>query len=84
MALNIAERFLQTNSGNKYIFVAIDHYLIWVEAKAIVEHETKIPARFLENGILSKFGVPKHVLMDNQGKWATKFDQLGKFYRIDH
>ncbi len=71
MALNLARLLLETNSGNKYILVVIDHYSIWVEAKAIAKCGTKILARFLEDEILCRFSVPKHVLLDNQGEWAT-------------
>ncbi len=75
---------LKTNSGNKYILVAIDHYSKWVEAKAIIDHGVKTITRFLEDEIICSIGVPNHVLTDNGGKWATKFDQLCKNYGIDH
>jgi len=65
VVLNIDGLLLETNSGNKYTLVVIDHYSIWVEAKAVTKHGTKILARFLEDEILCRFGVPKHVLMDN-------------------
>jgi hypothetical protein len=38
----------------------------------------------LEDEIICRFGVPKHVLTNNGGEWATKFDQLCKNYGIDH
>jgi hypothetical protein len=41
MALNRARPLPKNNNGNKYIFVAIDHYSKWVEAKAIANHKTK-------------------------------------------
>jgi hypothetical protein len=38
----------------------------------------------LEDEIICSIGVPNHVLTDNGGEWATKFDQLCKNYGIDH
>ncbi len=84
MVIDINGPLPKTNSGNKYIFVAIDHYSKWVEAKAITNHGTKTTARYLEDEIICRFGVPKHVLTDNGGEWITKFDQLWKHYGIDH
>ncbi len=46
MALDIVGPLLETNNGNKYIFVSIDHYSKWVEAKVIADHETKTTTRF--------------------------------------
>ncbi len=76
MVLDIAGPLLKTNSGNKYIFVAIDHYSNWVETKAIINHGAKTTARYLEDEIICRFGIPKHVLIDNEGEWTAKFDQL--------
>jgi hypothetical protein len=56
--------------------VAINHYSKWVEAKAGINHGAKTTARFLEDEIICRFGVPKHVLTDNGREWAAKFDQL--------
>jgi len=84
VALNTNGHLPKTNSGNKYIFVAVDHYSKWVEAKAIANHGVKTTARFLEDEIICSIGVPKHVLKDNGGEWGAEFDQLCKNYGIDH
>lgn len=54
----------------------------WVETKDVTNHGAKTIT--IEDDIICKFGVPKHVLMDNGRKWASEFDQLCKDYRIDH
>jgi len=74
----------ETKSGNKYILVAIDHYSKWCEAKAVVDHGAKTTARFLENDIICRYGVPKFVLTDNGGEWAAEFDVMCKDYGIHH
>jgi hypothetical protein len=61
----------ETKLGNKYILVVIDHYFKWCEAKTVVDHGAKIAAKFLEDDIIYRYGVPKFVLIDNGGEWAT-------------
>jgi len=74
----------ETKSGNKYILVAIDHYSKWYEAKAVVDHGAKTVARFLEDDIICRYGVPKFVLTNNGGEWAAEFDVMCKDYGIQH
>jgi hypothetical protein len=72
----------ETKSGNKYILMAIDHYSKWCEAKAVANHGAKTAARFLEDEIICRYGVPKFVLTDNGGEWAAEFDVMCKDYGI--
>jgi hypothetical protein len=84
VALDIARPLPETKSDNKYILVAIDHYSKWCKAKAVADHGAKTAARFLEDEIICKYGVPKFVLTDNGGEWAAKFDVMCKDYAIQH
>lgn len=74
VALDIARSLPETCNDNKYILVVIDHYSKWYEAKVVVDHDAETTARFLEDEIIYKFGVPKYVLIDNGYEWVTKFD----------
>jgi hypothetical protein len=74
----------ESKSGNKYILVAIDHYSKWCEAKAVVNHEAKTAARFLEDDIIYRYGVPMFILTDNGGEWVAEFDVMCKDYGIQH
>jgi hypothetical protein len=74
----------ETKSGNKYILVAIDHYSKWCEAKAVADHGAKTAAKFLEDDIICRYGVPKFVLTDNEGEWVAEFDVMCKDYVIQH
>jgi hypothetical protein len=74
----------ETKSGNKYILVAIDHYFKWCETKVVVDHGAKTTARFLEDDIICRYGVPKFVLINNGGEWAVEFDVMCKDYGIQH
>ncbi len=74
----------ETKSGNKYILVAVDHYSKWCEARAVADHGARTAAKFLEDDLICRYGVPKFVLTDNGGEWAAKFDAMCKDYGIHH
>ncbi len=84
VAMDTTRRLSETKSGNKYILVAIDHYSKWCEAKAVANHGAKTTARFLEDDIICKYGVPKFVLIDNGGEWVAEFDVMCNDYGIQH
>ncbi len=84
VALDTIGPLPKTKSGNKYILVAIDHYSKWCEAKAVVDHGVKTAARFLEDDLICKYGVPKFILTDNGGEWGAEFDIMCKDYAIQH
>jgi len=64
--------------------VAIDHYSKWCKATAVVDHGAKTTARFLEDDIICRYGVPKFVRTNNGGEWAAEFDVMCKDYGIQH
>jgi hypothetical protein len=84
VALDTAGPLPETKSGNKYILVAIDHYSKWCEAKAVVDHGAKTVARFPEDDLICRYGVPKFILTDNGGEWCVEFDDMCKDYAIQH
>ncbi len=64
--------------------MAIDHYSKWCKAKTIVDHGVMTTSKLLEDDIICRYGVPKFVLINNGGEWATKFDVMCKDYGIHH
>jgi hypothetical protein len=70
VAMDIAGPLPETKSGNKYILVTIDHFSKWCEARAVADHGTRTAAKFLEDDVICKYGVPKFVLTDNGVEWA--------------
>jgi hypothetical protein len=64
--------------------VAVDHYSKWCEAKAVADHGAKTAARFLEDDLICRFGVPKFILTDNGGEWGAEFETMCKDYAIHH
>jgi transposase InsO family protein len=84
VAMDTARPLHETKSGNRYILVVIDHYSKWCEAKAVADHGAKTVAKFLEDDVICRYGVPKFVLIDNGGEWAAEFDAMCKDYGIHH
>jgi hypothetical protein len=62
----------ETKVGNKYILVAINHYSKWCEAKAVADHGARTAARFLEDDLICRYGVPSFILADNGGEWGVQ------------
>jgi len=84
VAMDTTRPLPETRSRNKYILVVINHYSKWCKAKVVVDHGGKTASRFLEDDIICRYGVPKFVLVDNGGEWATEFDVMCKDYGIHH
>jgi len=84
IALDTAGPLPETKAGNKYIMVAIDHYSKWCEAKGVADHGAKTAARFLEDDLICRYGVPRFVLTDNGGEWGVEFETMCKDYAIHH
>jgi hypothetical protein len=84
VALDTAGPLPETRSGNKYILVAIDHYSKWCEAKAVADHGAKTAARFLEDDLICRYGVPRFVLTDNGGEWGAELETMCSDYAIHH
>ncbi len=56
------------------MLVAIDHYSKWCEVKITMDHDVETIAKFMENEVICKFGVPKYILTNNGIEWSIEFD----------
>ena len=54
-------------NSHKYIIVDVDYFTKWVEAMPTFDCKSEMVTRFFFNQIISRFGVPKH-LVSNHGK----------------
>nr|GFA49637.1 reverse transcriptase domain-containing protein [Tanacetum cinerariifolium] len=73
-----------SSRGNKYIFVAVDYLLKWVEAKALPTNDARVVCKFLES-LFARFGTPRGIISDR----GTHFynDQFAKVmlkYEVIH
>jgi hypothetical protein len=84
VVMDIVGPLLEIKSRNKYILVAIYHYLKWCKVKVVANHGAKTTAKFQEDEVICKYGVPKFVLTDNGGEWVVEFDVMCKDYGIHH
>ncbi|XP_020970070.1 uncharacterized protein LOC110268332 [Arachis ipaensis] len=56
----------------KYLRVAIDYYTKWVEAEPLVSISSVNCRKFLWRQVISRFGIPKTVILDNGTQFANK------------
>ena len=62
----------QSTGQKRNIIVACDYFTKWVEAEAVAEVTEKKVRGFLYNNILSRFGVPHTLVMDNGTQFNCK------------
>jgi hypothetical protein len=53
----------ETADGNKYVLVAINHYYKCCETQPIKEYDAFTGAKFLEDEVICRYGVPKYILI---------------------
>jgi hypothetical protein len=76
VTMDIIGPLLEKINGNKYVFVAIDHYSKWCETWHVKEHDVYIIAKFLEDEVLYRYGVPKYIFTDNGSEWMKEFVEI--------
>nr|GEX90803.1 reverse transcriptase domain-containing protein [Tanacetum cinerariifolium] len=57
-----------SSRGNKYILVAVDYFLKWVEAKALPTNDARVVCKFLKS-LFARFGTPRAIISD-RGEWS--------------
>ena len=67
VAIDVLGPFTETNSGNKYILIAMDYFSKWPEACALQNQEAVTVANVLVSQFFSRFGVPAKLHSD-QGR----------------
>lgn len=76
-------RLTSHDGSNKFIFVAVDHYSKWVEAK-IINRKTGIEIKeAIEDLIIKKHGIPETLLTDNGLEFRNShITDLSKKYKF--
>ena len=57
--------------GHRFILTAIDYCTRWTEAEAFQNCTTQIVTSFLENHIVTRFGMPFFLVCDNATSFAS-------------
>ena len=84
VGIDIVGPISTSNSGNKYLVVAMDYLTKWPEVAALPDKSSTTVAAFFLREIIARHGCPKEVLSDNGGEFHGDFDALLQTYRIDH
>ena len=53
------------SNGHILILVAIDYFTKWVEASSYKYVTKKVVANFVQENLISRFGVPESIITDN-------------------
>jgi transposase InsO family protein len=70
--------------GFKFLFVAIDTFIKWMEAMLVVNITQETAVKFLWS-IIYRFGVPRRVLTDNGSQFnGVKFVRCCADFGIQH
>ena len=59
-----------SSHGMKYILLAVDYGLKWVEAIALPNNEEKCVTAFFKNTIFSIFGTPMSIISDGSSDFC--------------
>nr|GFA76404.1 reverse transcriptase domain-containing protein [Tanacetum cinerariifolium] len=73
-----------SSKGNKYILVAVDYLLKWVEAKALLTNDARVVVKFLKS-LFSWFGTPKAIISDRGTHFCNdQFSRVMSKYGVTH
>jgi hypothetical protein len=74
-----------TNSGNKYILVAVEYSTRYCITKAVDKIDTATITNFILNQIILQFGCPRILQTDNASTLRSEhFEILTNFFKIKH
>ena len=80
----LAGPFPESEYGNYYIMVMIEHFSKWVEVVAIPTKESCETARVFRQYVLCRYGAPAEVLTDQGTEFRGEFQEMLDEALIDH
>nr|GEZ28562.1 reverse transcriptase domain-containing protein [Tanacetum cinerariifolium] len=73
-----------SSKGNKYILVAVDYLLKWVEARALPTNNARVVVKFLKS-LFSRFETPKAIISDRGTHFCNnQFSRFMSEYGVTH
>ncbi|GJR48213.1 reverse transcriptase domain-containing protein [Tanacetum coccineum] len=73
-----------SSHGNKYILVAVDYLLKWVEAKALPTNDARVVVKFLKS-LFARFGTPRAIISDRKTYFCNdQFAKVMSKYGVTH
>ena len=70
--------------GHFFILVAIDYFTKWVEAASFRTLGSKEVAKFIQNNIICRYGIPGEIISDNGTHFKGETEVLLSKYKIAH
>ncbi|XP_030453603.2 uncharacterized protein LOC115675132 [Syzygium oleosum] len=75
----------KASNGHRFILVAIDYFMKWIEANSYANVTAKNVAKFIRRDIIARYGVPKAIITDNGSNLNNKIvDGLLDTFRVRH
>ncbi|GJV82720.1 reverse transcriptase domain-containing protein [Tanacetum coccineum] len=73
-----------SSHGNKYILVAVDYLLKWVEAKALPTNDAQVIVKFFKS-LFARFGTPRAIISDRGTYFCNdQFAKVMSKYGVTH
>jgi len=55
----------KASNGHRFILVAIDYFIKWVEAASYANVTRKVVTKFIKKEIICRYGLPSRIIIDN-------------------
>ncbi|GJX05359.1 reverse transcriptase domain-containing protein [Tanacetum coccineum] len=73
-----------SSKGNKYILVAVNYILKWVEAKALPTNDARVVVKILKS-LFARFGTPRPIISDRGSHFSNdQFAKVMSKYGVTH
>ncbi|GKD65871.1 reverse transcriptase domain-containing protein [Tanacetum coccineum] len=73
-----------SSHGNKYILVAVDYLLKWVEVKTLPTDDARVVVKFLKS-LFARFGTPRAIISDRGTHFCNdQFAKVMSKYGVTH
>ena len=83
-SVDLCGDFIQTEQGNSYLMICIEHFSKWVEIIPIPDKRSSTIASAFLLHVLSRFLAPAEVLTDQGREFQGEFEVLLRQANIDH
>jgi len=67
----ISEINLHSSKQHMYILTATDYFTRWIEAIPLVKVNEEVVINFLEQHIITRFGIPNSLVFDNDAYFSS-------------
>ncbi|RDX97071.1 Gypsy retrotransposon integrase-like protein 1, partial [Mucuna pruriens] len=75
----------KASNGHRFILVAIDYFIKWVETASYSSVTRSTVVRFIKKYIICRYGLPTHIITDNDTNLNNKMmTELCEQFRISH